>query len=134
MGKTKLKEIKMLTMKDEAIRYGIQNNKVVERFKTKQLNTSTGCILFNSAKWDKRDKYRAFGITRNGKTINVKAHRFAYALAYGFEALPAGYTKGTQDSLTINHICRNVKCVNVDHMEVITNYENGLDGAINAKR
>jgi hypothetical protein len=133
VGITILKEIEMLTNKDEAIRYGIQNENVVNRFKTKQLNTSTGCILFNSCKWDKRDKYRAFGITRNGRTINVKAHRFAYALAYGFEALPAGYTKGTQESLTINHKCRNVRCVNPEHLEVITNYENGLDGVLNAK-
>ena len=125
----------MLTIKDKAIRYGIKNNKVVERFKTKQLNTSTGCILFNSCKWDKRDKYRTFGITVDkGKYVNVKAHRFAYALAYGFEALPAGYIKGTADSLTINHICRNVRCVNPEHMEVITNAENGLDGVLNAKR
>lgn len=122
----------MLTIKDEAIKYGIQNKEIVNRFKTKLVNLPDGCINFNSCAWDKRDKYRSFGLTyAKNKFVNVKAHRFAYALAYGFEALPAGYKKGTKESLTINHICRNVKCVNPEHMEVITNYENGLDGALN---
>lgn len=121
----------MLTIKDEAIRYGIKNNEVVKRFKDRLINLPDGCIDIDYSLVDKSKGYKGFTITLSkNKYVVVKTHRFAYALAYGFEALPAGYTKGTKDSLTINHKCRRPSCVNPEHMEVITNYENGLDGAL----
>lgn len=52
----------------------------------------------------------------------VKAHRFAYALAYGFEALPIGTQKGQRN--VINHLCHNRLCVNPKHLEVISHAEN----------
>jgi HNH endonuclease len=42
------------------------------------------------------------------------------------------------DGLTIDHLCRNRACINVDHMEVVTRRENTLRGvgptAVNARK
>ena len=54
----------------------------------------------------------------------VKAHRFAYALAYGFDALPKGILGGDGNQLVLNHLCHNKLCVNPKHLEVITSNEN----------
>ncbi len=56
------------------------------------------------------------------------AHRFAYQLFVG--PIPEG--------LEIDHLCRNRKCVNPDHLETVTKKENLLRGigfgAINARK
>ena len=57
------------------------------------------------------------------KKFTVKAHRFAYALAYGFDRLPEG-VEGGNARFVINHLCHNKACVNPVHLEVITNQEN----------
>lgn len=48
----------------------------------------------------------------NGR--DIKAHRFAYQTLRG--AIPV--------NLEIDHLCRNRKCVNPDHMELVTRGEN----------
>lgn len=57
-------------------------------------------------------------------SISVKnrdrfAHRISYELANG--AVP--------DGLVLDHLCRNVLCVNPDHLEPVTNKENILRGS-----
>jgi HNH endonuclease len=118
-----------LSNKDKAIKAGIKDPAVVKRFKSKLMTQPNGCIEFNSARWDKRDMYRRFGITWYIEDTpvheSVKAHRFAWALEKGFDALPiAGKFSG--DSKIINHICGNKRCVNVDHLNVLTSRENLL--------
>lgn len=49
---------------------------------------------------------------------HVAAHRFAYQLEVG--AIP--------DGLFLDHLCRNPRCVNPDHLEPVTNAENILRG------
>lgn len=49
----------------------------------------------------------------------VSAHRYAYELVK--EPIPVG--------LAIDHLCRNRRCVNPDHLEVVTSRENVLRGA-----
>lgn len=48
----------------------------------------------------------------------VYAHRYVYELAYG--PIPAG--------LTLDHLCRNVRCVRPEHLEAVTHRENILRG------
>ena len=58
--------------------------------------------------------YGRFGL--NGKL--KQAHRLSYE-----------ETKGKiPDGLVLNHLCRNRKCVNPDHLEVVTKKENILKG------
>lgn len=56
------------------------------------------------------------------------AHRFAYEHYVG--SIPVGRT--------IDHLCRNPSCVNPDHLEVVSNWENTLRGdnhvAANARK
>jgi hypothetical protein len=57
-----------------------------------------------------------------------QAHRFAWELLRG--AIP--------DGLTLDHLCRNRRCVNPDHLEPVTAVENTMRGqaphAINARK
>lgn len=48
--------------------------------------------------------------------------RFAHRVVYELLRSPI------PDGLTIDHLCRNRSCVNPDHMEPVTNRENGLRG------
>ncbi|NUO35605.1 MAG: HNH endonuclease [Dermatophilaceae bacterium] len=59
-------------------------------------------------------------VDRNGygKYRGVWAHRVAYILAGG--VIPDGFH--------IDHLCRNTKCVNPDHLEPVTPRENLLRG------
>lgn len=65
-------------------------------------------------------------ISLNGESIF--AHRFSYALLVG--PLPT--------NRVIDHLCRNTRCVNPDHLELVSNAENILRGtgfsAINARK
>ena len=122
----------MLSNKDKAIQWGIQDVFTVKRFKDRLVKKSNGCIEFDGHFWDKRKLYRGFtvyktkGIHGESGHLMVKAHRFAYALYYGFDKLPiAG--KFSADSKIINHICHNKSCVNPKHLNVLTSRENLLE-------
>lgn len=66
-----------------------------------------GCIEWAGA------RSRGYGlIHRNGHEF--RAHRVAWKLAYG----------ALSDELTIDHLCCNKGCVNVEHMEAVTDREN----------
>ncbi|MGH8678627.1 MAG: HNH endonuclease signature motif containing protein [Burkholderiales bacterium] len=70
------------------------------------------------------------GAASNGRPRfwNVSPYRFMYELANG--KIPNG--------LVVDHLCRNVRCVNPDHLEAVTVRENTLRGngptAINARK
>jgi hypothetical protein len=114
-----------LSNKDKAIQYGITDNTVIDRFKAKLDNKSNGCIEFTGARWDSRDRYRTFRITSSKRNSqSVKAHRFSYALYYGFDALPKAGDPFTGQTKVINHICNNPKCVNPKHLNILTSIEN----------
>ncbi len=76
----------------------------------------TGCWVWMGAR--KPSGYGKFG--REGKYI--AAHRWFYERARG--PIPA--------KMVLDHLCRNPPCVNPDHLEAVTNAENGRRG-IHAK-
>lgn len=85
-------------------------------------DTVTKCHNWNGPM--SRDGYGVFAY--QGKSTSV--HRFAYERRKG--KIPKG--------LTIDHLCRNTRCCNPDHLEAVSVKENVLRGtsfsAINAKK
>ena len=59
---------------------------------------------------------RGYGRIRLGDGLKAYAHRAAYELAKG--PIP--------DGLKIDHLCRNTRCCNPDHLEAVTDRENIL--------
>lgn len=59
-----------------------------------------------------------YGIMRGKDIPSRHAHRFGYILLRG--PIP--------DSLVLDHLCRNRRCVNPDHLEPVTNTENVMRG------
>lgn len=86
---------------------------VEERFKNKYSVDEHGCWVWQ-ASLDK-DGYALFN-DQNYKT--VRAHRFSYEIT--FQKIAAG--------MVIDHLCKNRRCVNPEHLEPVTNKENILRG------
>lgn len=82
-------------------------------------------VLFTSDCWEwqavkNKDGYGMIALNRK----MISAHRVSYQMYKG--SIPR--------QLMIDHLCRNRKCVNPHHMELVTNQENcirGLTGKIN---
>jgi hypothetical protein len=112
---------------------------VVEFFKHVYIRNENDAIVADSLEefmtkitdpchiWRGKTNNAGYGIhglysTEHQQSIMVKAHRFAYAIEHGFDALPPG-VYGAQSNV-LNHLCHNRACVNVKHLEVITHAEN----------
>lgn len=109
---------RVLSNKDKAIRDGLKDPKVISRFMKKLEHQEDGCIEWTGFTTSKG--YGTFGIHSEENPMNaVKAHRFAYALAYGFDKLPVG-TDTTQKRKVLHHKCENKSCVNPTHLESVT--------------
>lgn len=68
--------------------------------------------------WTGRVDGRGYGHWSLAAVGGLRAHRVAYTLLVG--AIP--------DGLVIDHVCRNVRCVNPDHLAPVTPRENALRG------
>jgi hypothetical protein len=69
--------------------------------------------------WTAHRNPLGYGQFRPKGKQTVRAHRFAYELLLG--PIPEG--------MTLDHLCRNTRCVNPDHLEPVTaieNYRRGL--------
>ncbi|WP_406321032.1 HNH endonuclease signature motif containing protein [Streptomyces sp. NBC_00519] len=83
-----------------------------DRFLAKVADGNGGCW-----DWTGHIKPNGYGqVTIGGRKLN--AHRFAY------ETLRAPIP----DGLVIDHLCRNRRCVNPDHLEPVTHQTNVLRG------
>lgn len=91
----------------------------LDRFFSKiQLNNQTGCWEWTASKGKGYARFNP-----SGKSL--EAHRWIYEELVG--EIPTG--------LHIDHLCRLRHCVNPDHMEPVTNWENMMRGeSIVAKR
>jgi len=80
---------------------------VIERFLTKINVVENGCWEWTDFLNNGYGQFKVEGII-------LRAHRFIYEYYYG-EICP---------DLTIDHLCRNKRCVNPLHLEQVTNQEN----------
>lgn len=71
-----------------------------------------------------RHGYGRFSFRREGRQFATTAHRIAWLLSRGDIAQPG---------LVIDHLCRNRMCLNIAHMELVTNEVNGDRGAVPLK-
>jgi hypothetical protein len=100
----------------EARKSGPRPRPLAERFKNLlEADPATGCVNFTGC-------INALGYGQIGsggkRGAWVYAHRLGYELAKG--PIP--------DGLVIDHLCRNRRCCNPDHLEVVTRGENVLRG------
>jgi len=84
-----------------------------QRFMENVSVSINGCWLWSGT----IDSY-GYGVFVTEKKNTFKAHRLSFALKRGY----------CSSELTIDHLCKNKKCVNPDHMELITNSENVTRG------
>ena len=106
----------MMTMsnKDKLIKKHVNDELVIKRFKTFLKSNPDGCIEWIGYKTEK-----GYGLFGPGGSVPVRAHRFAYAVHYGFNELPHGTDK-TQKRKVLHHKCENKACVNPLHLEVVS--------------
>lgn len=90
--------------------------KLVQKFNAKIIKTESGCWIL--AGNDKSSKYSAFPIGKGvfGIKGSFYGHRISFLLS-GRELI---------EGLTIDHLCRNPRCVNPQHLEQVTYRENNI--------
>ncbi len=89
----------------------LHDSSVAKRLWSGALADGTGCWVWQRSK---RDGYGQMWV--GGTTVGT--HRLAYEIVKG--PIPKG--------LEIDHLCRNRRCINPDHLEAVTGRENILRG------
>ena len=86
--------------------------------------------------WTGRCDASGYGVVTTGP--RGSSPRRAHRIAYGLLVAPLPAWTGKRDSLVPDHLCRNRRCVNPDHLELITVHENTLrssgPSAMNARK
>jgi hypothetical protein len=84
--------------------------------KHSESDPSSGCRV-----WKGKLNGNGYGVLvlkRRGERLDLLAHRLAYELERG----------RIGDGLEIDHLCRNRRCINTDHLEAVTKRVNVLRG------
>lgn len=80
-----------------------------------EVNPATGCWDWTATVTDRG--YGTIGETvAPGKSRSIYAHRLSYEMHHG--PIPAG--------LVVDHVCDNRRCVNPDHLQLLTSKQNIL--------
>jgi hypothetical protein len=99
---------------------------VLERFAPKIALTDAGCIEWLAG--TNGVGYGQLNVQIDGANRHYYAHRWSYEYHVG--PIPKG--------MHLDHLCRNTRCVNPDHLEPVTLAENVLRGvsspAMNARK
>lgn len=82
-----------------------------------EVDADTGCWNWTGSINDLG--YGRLAIGKNGEAHTFLAHRLSFALHVG---LPV------HDDMVIDHVCRNRRCINPDHLERVTIAENNRRG------
>lgn len=83
------------------------------RLITHSTRTPDGCIV-----WQRATDRDGYGVTSGQGRRQLRAHRLSYELLVG--PIPEG--------MTLDHLCKNRACINVDHLEPVTAGTNTLRG------
>lgn len=96
------------------------------KFLSKIKKHSSGCWIWVGALYYGKEDRPKYGQMRIGRTPGklIQAHRVAYKLYKG--EIPKG--------LELDHLCRNTLCVNPEHLEAVTHYENMKRGRLSETR
>ena len=72
--------------------------------------------------WGQSTGSHGYGQTWDGRTVRL-AHRVAWVLTFG--EIPTG--------MTVDHICRERKCCNPEHLRLLTNVQNASDNGFKGR-
>lgn len=100
----------------------IDNDPIVRFERRYDVDLETGCWIFSARYFGKlvdnpKSTTSQYGTFWDG-TRNVLAHRYSYELHVG--PIPEGL------DWTIDHLCETKKCVNPEHLELVSRSENSL--------
>lgn len=96
-------------------------DRVKERVLTRIRHADNGCIETTYSTGS--HGYGQIGWTEGGRCHMKLTHRVAWTIANG--EIPPG--------MTIDHLCRNRKCLNVEHLRLLTNAENASDNGFRSR-
>lgn len=97
----------------------MEKTDVIERASVRfwnKVDKSGDCWVYKPAATNGRSRYGTFSVDsrKDFPRIQMGAHRFAWLDTHGT----------IDDDLTLDHLCRNISCVNPEHLEEVTLEEN----------
>lgn len=92
-----------------------------DRLAARSRTLPDGCVIWTGSL--DRYGYGRFKVTMPGRAVHTGAHRAAWLAGRG----------SIEGDLVIDHLCRNRACVNLDHLELVTNRVNTERGNLTGR-